>query len=97
MPDSIRESKHEREVRFHEEAPFSKHDSRYRSKSVIRMAGEIWGESQKERSKNLKRERMFLRMRETPVGLGFANRDSFGPDDTYESIDYLSYTPAQEY
>ena len=97
MSDSIPEFRHERKMRFHEEAPFAKHDYRYRSRSSIRMAGKVWAESPDERSKRLSRERTFLKMRETPVGVGFANRDSFGPDDSYGSVNYLSYTPDQEY
>lgn len=97
MSDSIRESEHERKVSFHAEAPFAKHDYRYRSRDVIRLAGQIWGESPVERRKRLSRERSFLKMRETPVGVGFGNKDTFGPDDSYNSVNYLSYTPGQEY
>ena len=97
MSDSIRESKHERSINFHAEAPFAKHDYRYRSRSVIRMAGQVWGESSVERRKRLSRERSFSKMRQTPVGVGFGTKDTFGPDDSYNSVNYLSYTPAQEY
>lgn len=93
MSDSIRESRHERKVRFHGEAPFAKHDYRYRSRDVIRLAGQVWGESGNERQQRLKRERTFAKMKNTPVGLGFANRDNYGPDDTYRSVDILSSTP----
>jgi hypothetical protein len=97
MSDSIRESKHERSINFHAEAPFAKHDYRYRSRSVIRMAGQVWSESPAERTKRLSRERSFAKMRQTPVGVGFGNKNTFGPDDSYESVNYLSYTPVQEY
>lgn len=97
MSDSIPESRHERKMRFHEEAPFAKHDYRYRNRSVIRMAGQVWGESPDERSKRLSRDRTSLKMRKTPVGVGFANKDSFGPDNSYDSVDYISYTLGQEY
>lgn len=90
MSDSIRESKHERKVRFHGEAPFAKHDYRYRSRDVIRLAGQVWAESSDERQQRLRRERTFEKMRSTPVGLGFANRDKFGPDDTYPSVEPLN-------
>ena len=83
-------SKHERRVGFHAEAPFAKHDYRFRSRDVIRMAGSIWSESVDERSKKLQRERDRERMRETPVGLGFADRDNYGPDNSYDSIALLS-------
>ena len=93
MSDSIKESKHERRVRFHGEAPFAKHDYRYRSRDVLRLAGQIWAESGAERQQRLKRERSFSKMKNTPVGLGFANRDNYGPDDTYRSVSTLSSTP----
>ena len=94
MSDSIKESKHERKVRFHGEAPFAKHDYRYRSRDVIRMAGQVWAESADERQSRLLRERTFKQMRQTPVGLGFGENDSFGPDDTYKTVRFISNRPA---
>lgn len=90
MSDSIRESRHERKVSFHGEAPFAKHDYRYRSRDVIRLAGKVWAESADERQQRLRRERLFTRMRTSPVGLGFANRDDYGPDNTYYSVESLN-------
>jgi hypothetical protein len=90
MSDSIRESHHERKVRFHGEAPFAKHDYRYRSRDVIRLAGKVWAESADERQQRLRRERSFQKMKNTPVGLGFGNKDSYGPDNTYDSVQPLS-------
>lgn len=83
MSDNIRESAHERKVRFHGEAPFAKHDYRYRSRDVIRMAGKVWEESATERSKRLARERLSGKAKSSPVGVGFANLDAFGPSDVY--------------
>jgi len=96
MSDSIKESKHERKVRFHGEAPFAKHDYRYRSRDVIRLAGQVWAESGDERQQRLRRERTFKKMRTTPVGLGFANRNNLGPDNSYNSIEFLNNKRAQE-
>jgi hypothetical protein len=93
-------SPHERRVGFHAEAPFAKHDYRFRSRDVIRLAGKIWSESPEEHQKVAHRERIRERMKNIPVGLGFADRDEFGPDDTYRSVAPLSsirgpegYTP----
>jgi hypothetical protein len=58
MSDEIRESRHERKVRFHGDAPFAKHDYRYRSRDVIRMAGKVWEEGPAERTRRLNRERL---------------------------------------
>lgn len=95
MSDSIKESRHERKVRFHGEAPFAKHDYRYRSRDVIRLAGQVWAESGNERQQRLHKERMFKTMSQRPVGLGFANRDEFGPDDTYFTRESLNSRRAQ--
>jgi hypothetical protein len=96
MSDSIKESHHERKVRFHGEAPFAKHDYRYRSRDVIRLAGQIWAESADERQQRLLRKRTIEKMKNTPVGLGFANRDNYGPDDSFNSVQYLNSIRAPE-
>lgn len=97
MSENIRPSLHERRVSFHAEAPFAKHDYRFRGRDVIRMAGKIWGESSSERSQRLNRERLFKKMRETPIGLGFGLRDNFGPDDNYSTTEIIDNTPYQQY
>lgn len=97
MSDQIRESKHERKVSFHAEAPFAKHDYRYRSRDVIRLAGQVWAESSDERQNRLRKERLFKSMRSIPVGLGFANKDTFGPDNNYNTVDYIKRTPDPGY
>ena len=96
MSSPIRESRHERKVRFHGEAPFAKHDYRYRSRDVIRMAGQVWAESADERQQRLRRKRTFEKMKQTPVGLGFANKDNYGPDDSYASVERLNNTHGPE-
>jgi hypothetical protein len=96
MSDEIRESSHERKVRFHGDAPFAKHDYRYRSRDVIRMAGKVWAESPRERQFRLAKTRSLAKSRETPVGLGFSEKDEFGPDNSYNSIQSLNSTPGPE-
>lgn len=83
-------SSHERRVGFHTEAPFAKHDYRFRSRDVIRLAGKVWSESPKEQRTIAQRERTRERMKNIPVGLGFADRDDFGPDNSYPSVSSLS-------
>lgn len=90
MSDQIRESRHERKVRFHGDAPFAKHDYRYRSRNVIRMAGKVWSESPRERQQRLARERLSGKAKSIPVGVGFGERDDFGPDDTYSTVEFLN-------
>ena len=90
MSDAIRESAHERKVRFHGEAPFAKHDYRYRSRDVIRMAGKVWGESPTERTQRLARERLSGKSKSIPVGVGFGDRDAFGPSESYGALRSLN-------
>ena len=96
MSDDIRESRHERKVRFHGDAPFAKHDYRYRSRDVIRMAGKVWAESAEERTHRLARERLSGKSKSTPVGIGFADKDKFGPDDSFSTRSFLSNIRAPE-
>ena len=92
-----RPSFHEREVNFHAEAPFSKHDYRYRQRADIRLAGKVWAEGSDERTRRLMRTRMFRKMRNVAVGLGFGENDKFGPDETYDTPDPIRQTPDQGY
>lgn len=96
MADQISKSRHERKIRFHGDAPGSKFDYRYRSRDVIRMAGKVWSESPRERQLRLAKSRSYEKSKKAPVGIGFADRDSFGPDDTYYSKSFLNSTLDQE-
>lgn len=97
MSDQIPLGKHERKVAFHAKAPFSKHDYRYRQRGDIRMAGTVWSESPQERGQRLSREYLKKKMQNVPVGLGFGENDSFGPDNTYDTRKVIRYKPAREY
>ena len=90
MSEEIKESKHERKVRFHGDAASAKHDYRYRSRSNIRMAGKVWSESPRERQQRLARERLSGKSKSIPVGVGFGEDDSFGPDDDYYTVESLN-------
>ena len=95
MSDEIKESKHERKVRFHADAPFAKHDYRYRSRDVIRMAGTVWQESPRERQLRLMRERLSKKSKVGPTGIGFDEKNLFGPDDDYATVERLNNKRAQ--
>jgi hypothetical protein len=90
MSEEIKESKHERKVRFHTDAPAAKHDYRYRTRPNIRMAGKVWSESPRERQQRLARERLSGKSKSIPVGVGFGERDSFGPDNDYYTVESLN-------
>ena len=97
----IRPSSHERKIDFHGRAPEARQDTRYGRRPNIRMAGQIFPESSRERKGRLERERMGKIQKQTPVGygevLGFAQNDSFGPDNSYESKERISYKHDREY
>lgn len=97
MSDQIPVGKHERKVAFHAEAPFEKHEYRFRQRGDIRMAGTVWSESANERGRRLSREYLKRKMQNAPIGLGFGTRDNFGPDESYDTKEPLRYTPAREY
>jgi len=97
MSDQVPVGKHERKVAFHAEAPFAKHDYRFRQRGDIRMAGTVWQESPSERGQRLSREYLRKKMRGIPVGLGFGENDTFGPDNSYDTKDPIKYKHAREY
>lgn len=53
-----------------------------------RIAGEIFGITKKNKPDQISPE---------PRGLGFANNDNFGPDDSWDTKDPLTSTPAPKY
>lgn len=97
MSDQVPLSKHERKVAFHAEAPFEKHEYRFRQRGDIRMAGTVWTESASERGHRLSREYLKKKMQSVPIGLGFGTKDNFGPDEDYDTREPIRYTHAREY
>ena len=58
----------------------------------FRFAGELFGIDEKklkDRSASLQKSR--------PVGIGFGERDMYGPDESWETKSVLTYTPSPEY
>jgi len=97
----ITPSRHERKVEFHTRAPEARLETRFNRRPSIRMAGEIFPESPRERTRRLEREGQQRKQKTTPVGygefLGFADKDNYGPDDSYESREELRYKYGREY
>lgn len=97
----ITPSRHERKVEFHAQAPEARLDTRYNRRPSIRMAGEIFPESPRERRRRLDRERVARKQKSTPVGygefLGFADKDNYGPDNDYASRETITYRHDREY
>ena len=81
----------ERKRDFHLEAPSAKHEYRLRRYGPMRMAGAVWEETQREKLQKAAKAR--YRREESIGNLDFAQNDKFGPDDSYDSKEYLSSTP----
>ena len=90
-------SKHERKVEFHADAPSAKYEYKYRQRRDIRFAGSVWSESPNERSTRLARARRSERMTQMPTGIGFGERDSYGPDNDYGTVEIIKQIPDQGY
>ncbi len=91
----IAPSRHERKVEFHSRAPEAKAETRYNRRPTIRLAGQIFPESPRERTRRLERGARQRTQKSTPVGYGefqgFGDKDNFRPDDTYESKEVIRY------
>jgi hypothetical protein len=68
-----------------------------RDPSFHRFAGELFGIElrDKNRQQEIKARQRLQSMR--GVGLGFGERDQFGPDDSWDTKDPIKYTPSQAY
>lgn len=78
----------ERKRDFHSEAPGAKHEYRLRRYGPLRMAGAVWEETQTEKLRRAAKER-YQRAR-SEFNLDFAEKDKFGPDNTYSSVESLN-------
>ena len=93
----IRPSLHESRVAYQIDKPSYKHEKRLDRYFPMRLAGEIWGETDASRKKELDRINLRSSSMQAPVGLGFGVGDNFGPDESYGSPEYLSSTPDRYY
>jgi hypothetical protein len=91
MSNQLPSSRRERRVDFHSEAPFAKHDYRFRNRPNIRMAGTVWAESSRERELRLARDRVRRKAKTTLVG--FNPEPASRPDDNYSTTEYIKYIP----
>jgi hypothetical protein len=93
----IRPSLHESQVAYQVDKPLYKHEKRLDRYFPMRLAGEIWWETEISRKKELKRTNLRIASMQDPVGLGFGVGDNFGPDESYNSLESLSSTLDQYY
>ena len=62
-----------------------------------RFAGEIFGLEVKDRARQ-QEERARTRLQAVrPVGVGFGEKDNYGPDESWDTKDPIKYTPAPSY
>jgi hypothetical protein len=93
MSSQIPSSRRERRVSFHAEAPYAKHQYRYNNRHDVRMAGQIWGEGASDVVRYLQRKRDRDIMRRRP--LWFDERSTKGPDEDYNTVEFIKQIPDQ--
>ena len=91
MFDVSKPFKGERLRDFHTEAPAAKHEYRLRHYGPLRMAGAVWEETLREKLQKAARAR--YKETKSEFSVGFAAKDKFGPDDSYQSRESLSNIP----
>jgi hypothetical protein len=62
-----------------------------------RFAGELFGVSLKERIEQNQKEARQRLQKERPTGVGFGEKDNYGPDDSWSSQEPVKHTPAPGY
>lgn len=96
MHNISKPSKFERKREFHAEAPGAKHEYRLRRYLPLRLAGEIWEETLREKLQKAAKTRHSSRQTEFARGLGFADKDKFEPAESYSTKKSLTQTPDPE-
>lgn len=62
-----------------------------------RFAGELFGLELKERTRRQEKESRSRLQAVRPVGIGFGEKDKYGPDESWDTKDPIKYTPAPSY
>ena len=63
----------------------------------FRMAGEIFNTGERDKVRQNIREARQKLQAERVVGVGFGEKDSYGPDNSWETKDVITYTPDPAY
>lgn len=63
----------------------------------FRFAGELFNVEAREKSRNIEQEARRRLQAERVVGVGFGEKDKYGPDDTWNTPDPIRYTPDPAY
>lgn len=62
-----------------------------------RFAGELFGIDIKDRMRNQAKSTKSRLQGSRPVGVGFGEKDNYGPDDSWDTKDPIRNTPSPEY
>jgi hypothetical protein len=62
-----------------------------------RFAGEIFGVEPRDRARRQEKESRTRLQSVRPVGIGFGEKDSYGPDDSWDTKDPIRYIPSPSY
>jgi len=63
----------------------------------FRLAGDIFNVDAREKVRQVERESRQRLQAERVVGVGFGEKDNYGPDNSWETQDSLRYTPDPAY
>lgn len=68
-----------------------------REPAFHRFAGELFGLELKDRTRQQEKETQSRLQSVRPVGIGFGERDNYGPDDSWDTKDPIKHTPVPSY
>lgn len=63
----------------------------------FRFAGELFQTAEADRGRRQEREGRRKLSTTEPVGVGFGERDNYGPDESWDTKDPITYTPVPQY
>jgi len=84
----------ERRAESHQERRYRHAD---KSTKTFRFAGELFNTELKDKLRGLKNQERQRLQAVRPVGLGFGERDNYGPDDSWDTKDPIKHTPVPNY
>ena len=63
----------------------------------FRFAGELFETQRREHERSIQREARRKLSTQEPIGVGFGERDNYGPDESWDTKDPITYTPVPKY
>lgn len=68
-----------------------------REPSFHRFAGELFGVELRDKERSKERQIKQRLQANRPVGIGFGEKDNYGPDDSWDTKDAIKYRPSPSY